>query len=299
MLGESYMWINQPPVKPLPAGISLQGKTAIVTGSTAGIGQETARQLLILKIDTVILAVRNLNKGENVKELLLSDAAVKTHSRSANVKVMKLDMDDYRSIKDFTMAVKLEVPMLDLLVLNAGIATVNFELGPAGHERVIQVNYLSNIMLLLELLPLLEATATKTGSPSRVTWLGSRRHYKSSLASTKPFEPGSTVLAHFDNKDNFSPILRYGDSKCLCTMFMYEFAKRISREKIIVNMLCPGMVYTEIGNFLPLPLRVLFHAVHMLFARSVEDAGCLVVNAAAVVGPESHGEFLLDKDIQA
>lgn len=211
---------------------------------------------------------------------------------------MKVDMESFKSVKDFAETVKAEVPILDLLVLNAGIAAIDFQLTPDGYERITQVNYLSNALLLLELLPLLKATAIKTGSPSRVTWLGSRRHYKSSLESTKPLAPDSTVLGHFNDKDNFFAILRYGDSKLLCTMFMYELAERVDRKYVVINQLCPGMTHTGMGNFLVLPLRVLFHIVHGLLARSVEQAGWIVINALVVAGPESHGEFHLDKDIQ-
>ncbi len=55
----------QPPVTPPPADINLEGKTAIVTGATEGIGQETARQLLVLRLSTLVFAVRNPSKGEN------------------------------------------------------------------------------------------------------------------------------------------------------------------------------------------------------------------------------------------
>lgn len=41
---------SQPPVSPLPPGINLKGKTAIITGSKGGIGYEAARQLLGLNI---------------------------------------------------------------------------------------------------------------------------------------------------------------------------------------------------------------------------------------------------------
>jgi short-subunit dehydrogenase len=56
----------QPKVTLLPSDLDLHGKTAVVTGATAGIGLETARQLLKLKIN-LILAVRNVSKGRRVQ----------------------------------------------------------------------------------------------------------------------------------------------------------------------------------------------------------------------------------------
>lgn len=60
------MRLHQPPVSPTPHGVDLKGKVALITGASAGIGQDTARQLLALSLSTLILAVRNEAKGTEV-----------------------------------------------------------------------------------------------------------------------------------------------------------------------------------------------------------------------------------------
>lgn len=45
------------------AGVSVEGKTAIVTGSNCGVGLECSRQLLDLGITTLVLAVRSQVRG--------------------------------------------------------------------------------------------------------------------------------------------------------------------------------------------------------------------------------------------
>lgn len=120
----------QPPVTPTPTGINLQGKTAIITGANTGLGYETARQLLALNLSTVILAVRNISKGETAKNALVADSAVKTHNPDAVIKVVQLDMDDYASVKTFASKVKAEVPALHLLLLNAGNGLLKLERNP-------------------------------------------------------------------------------------------------------------------------------------------------------------------------
>ncbi|KAI4100695.1 MAG: hypothetical protein L6R37_005314 [Teloschistes peruensis] len=271
------MRLHQPPVSPTPDGVDLKGKVALITGGSAGIGQDTARQLLALNLSTLILGVRNQAKGAEVKRLLLADPAIKRTNPDAVVKIVKMEMSEYKSIKACATTVNGEVSRLDLLVLNAGMAETHYKLAPTGHERIMQVNYLSNVLLLFELLPLLIATATITGTPSRVTWVGSRMHYRSSLIASKPVDSNAHVLDHFDDKDNFFSIARYGDSKMLGVMFTYELAMRLPKERVVINNVCP---------------------VHYFIARSVEDAGRLVVHAAVVTGPESHGQFLIDKDIR-
>lgn len=184
------------------------------------------------------------SKGEGCKASLLADPGVKKHNKDPTVKVMKLDMDDYNSIQSLAKAVKAELPAVDHLLLNAGIGILKHETGPSGHERLMQVKYLSNVLLLLELLPQLEANAAKTGVPSRTTWVGSRRHSQSTLSNKAPVQSGETVVGHMD------------DPKLLCALFLYELAPRLDRNKVIVNKLCPGMVDTTMSDVLPLYLRV-------------------------------------------
>ena len=51
---------------------SQKGRVSIVAGSTSGIGQETAR-VLAQKHSTVVLAVRNVSKGEKVAGEIRAD----------------------------------------------------------------------------------------------------------------------------------------------------------------------------------------------------------------------------------
>jgi NAD(P)-dependent dehydrogenase (short-subunit alcohol dehydrogenase family) len=287
----------QSPVTPLPKGISLRGQTAVVTGASSGIGVEIARQLLEVEVSTVILAVRNLTKGEAVRQSLLTNSTLKAANPKAVVKVMKLDTEDYESVQSFAKAFRAEHTELHLLMLNAGIGTLKFELTPTGHEKNVQVNYLSNVLLMIELLPLLNATADKTGAPARVTWTGSRSHGSTSLANKMPIQPDETVLGHFDSEKSFVAFTRYADSKLLCVLFLYEMREHLANDKVIVNAFCPGMVNTGMSDVLPIYLRLPVNAIKAVRARSPEKAAWIALNAAIVAGPESHGEFLSDKEI--
>lgn len=226
-------------------------------------GLESARQLVARNASTVVLAVRNISKGEGCKASLLADPAVKKHNKDPTVKVMKLDMDDYDSIQSLAKAVKAELPAVDHLLLNAGIGILKHETSPSDYERVMQVKYLSNV-LLLELLPQLEANAAKTGVPSRTTWVGSRRHSQSTLLNKAPVQSDETVVGHMDDPKNFLPFRNYNDTKLLCALFLYELAPRLDRNKVIVNMLCPGMVDTTMSDVLPLYLRVPVNIVKII-----------------------------------
>ena len=149
---------------------------------------------------------------------------------------MKLDMESYTSVIEFADQVKQEVSALYILLVNAGIASTSYETSAAtGHEKVTQVNYLSNALLALELLPLLESTAAREGVPTRFTWVGT-------------LLPTESILGRMDNRSKFSARAQYANSKLLFVMFVSELAQRIAEDKVIVNSVCPGMVKTAIAD---------------------------------------------------
>ena len=78
-------------VPPIPSNINLRGQTAIVTGSSSGIGKVCARQLLQLQLDRLILAVRSQSKGDAAM------AELKVQIPNARIEVWLLDMELYDS----------------------------------------------------------------------------------------------------------------------------------------------------------------------------------------------------------
>ncbi|KAL3459025.1 hypothetical protein BJX64DRAFT_291568 [Aspergillus heterothallicus] len=297
--------LTQPKISPLPTDLDLTGQTAVVTGATAGLGLEISKQLLQLRISTIILAVRNVSKGEACAESLRRDPVVKKQNPKAVIKVMELDVDRYDSVQAFAKRLRDQVPIVNLLVLNAGIARLKLERSPSGHERTTQVNYYSNVLLIAELLPYLQTGAEKTGSPARITWVGSRA-YLSATVEQKYSALGrghqqsgnkEGVLQYMDKEEAFLGTRRYGDSKLLCVLFMYALAERLDPAKVVVNMMCPGMVNTGMSDILPFYARPFMNAFKFFRARSVEVGAGIVLHSALVAGPESHGRFLDDTTI--
>jgi NAD(P)-dependent dehydrogenase (short-subunit alcohol dehydrogenase family) len=281
----------QPKVTSLPPDIDLHGKSALITGATAGIGLEAARQLLKLHVSHLVLAVRNVSKGEACK---LEIQPLNIHTK---ITVLELDMNSYRSVQSFAEVLQVEVPTVDIMFLNAGIGSLKLERSPSGHEHVTQVNYLSNVLLIAELLPYLKASSEKSGQASRITWVGSRMYFTTTLEQKAPIKAEESVLEHMDSKEFFFPSQKYNDTKLLCAMFMYSLVQRLDKNKVILNMVCPGLVNTTMTDVLPLHIRIVINAVKFFLARSVEVGGRLLINAAVVAGPESHGGFLGDKEI--
>ena len=110
---------------------------------------------------------------------------------------------------------------------------------------------------------------------------------KTSFLKKSPLDTCTSVLGYMDGEDTISPLYRYADSKLLCAMFMYSLTPRLDPGKILLNMVCPGMVDTAISDFLPIYWRVPVNLVKAVRARSVEVGG----------GGKSFGRFLGDKEV--
>lgn len=82
-------------------------------------------------------------------------------------------MTSYESIQAFAARAESELTRLDISILNAGMTAVDHKLVTGtGHERVIQVNYLSTFLLAILMLPIAKDKAFG-GRPGRMTIVGS------------------------------------------------------------------------------------------------------------------------------
>jgi NAD(P)-dependent dehydrogenase (short-subunit alcohol dehydrogenase family) len=102
---------------------------------------ESTRQLLVFKISTVILAVRNHPKAEACISELATGPSVKKNNPKAIIKVMKVDMEDPHSMVEFANAVVAEIPVVDYLILAAGFAPFKFAARPQrlGEQHASQL----------------------------------------------------------------------------------------------------------------------------------------------------------------
>jgi NAD(P)-dependent dehydrogenase (short-subunit alcohol dehydrogenase family) len=162
-----FLW-SQFKKLPYPDG-NFKGQTIIVTGSNCGLGFEAARHFARLKASRVILACRNVQKGEAAK------AEIEKSTKAENVvEVWQVDLASYDSVKSFCARAQ-TLQRLDVVIENAGIATPKFELCE-GNESTITVNVISTFLMALLLLPKLRETAEKFNVTPRLTITSSDAH---------------------------------------------------------------------------------------------------------------------------
>lgn len=147
------------------------GQTIIVTGSNTGLGLEAARNLVQLDAAKVILAVRNIEKGNAAKSSIEA-----TTGRQDVVEVWELDLSRYGSVKAFAERANKTLERLDVVVENAGVLTQNWAMAE-DNEITITVNVVSTFLLALLLLPKLRETSAIFGKDVVLTFTGSFVHW--------------------------------------------------------------------------------------------------------------------------
>ncbi|KAK6079206.1 short-chain dehydrogenase [Seiridium cupressi] len=267
---------------------NLDGKVAIVTGATSGLGLEASRQLLSLGLTGLIIAVRSTEKGEKVA------AEFRSKFPKANIQVWSLEMESYESILAFARRSEAELSRLDIAILNAGIQALQFSLVPeTKHEKLIQVNYLSTMLLAILLLPVLKAKSPP-GEPGRLTIVSSGTARGSQISSP----PGSPILSILDDKSApWDPVARYAVSKLLGHLFIINLIRCIDAEDVVVNLADPGLVKDtnlQGGGSAPFLITVFFYCMKALLGRTLQIGGSTYVDASVVKGKESHGCYVAD-----
>ncbi|RSL37961.1 hypothetical protein CEP53_015317, partial [Fusarium sp. AF-6] len=140
------------------------GRVVVVTGSNTGLGLEAARHFVHLNASKVILACRNVDKGEVAKK-----AIEESTGRSHVAQVWQLDLCSHESVKSFVQQADNSLERLDILVNNAGMTFDAWDYAE-NHEMTLTVNVLSSLLLSLSLLPLLRASGRKFNMTPRVVF---------------------------------------------------------------------------------------------------------------------------------
>jgi retinol dehydrogenase-12 len=93
--------------------VNLSKSTVLITGANTGLGLEAAREILHSKPERLILAVRNVEKGNVAKRDL-----ERARPSGTKIEVRKLDQSSFKSIQTFVK--ELEGERIDIAILNAG-----------------------------------------------------------------------------------------------------------------------------------------------------------------------------------
>ncbi|MBC8166366.1 MAG: SDR family NAD(P)-dependent oxidoreductase [Bryobacteraceae bacterium] len=225
-------------------------KTFIVTGGNSGLGFECAAALAKDSSVLVIIACRDVPKGEQ--------AAQRVRDAGGTVKVLPLDLANQVSIHAFVEAFrKAHLPPLAGVVCNAGGQNVSAPTKTTeGYETTFAVNHLGHYLLSRLLLPDLS-------SGGRITFVSSGTHDpEQKTGMPKPRYITAEALAHDFEPGPQAGRRRYTTSK-LCNIYCtYEYARRFAAsadphlQSLGVNAFDPGLMpATGLARTYSAPLR--------------------------------------------
>ncbi|KAI4372601.1 hypothetical protein MLD38_010812 [Melastoma candidum] len=217
-------------------GIDGSGLSAIVTGSSSGIGAETARVLALRGVH-VTMAVRNVEAGRAVRESIVKEIP------SAKTDVMELDLSSMASVRRFASDYSASGRPLSILINNAGVMACPYTLSQDNIELQFATNHLGHFLLTNLLLDTMKRTARETSTEGRIVNLSSVGHrfaYSEGIRFDK-----------INDQHGYNSIQAYGQSKLANVLHAKELSRRLKEEgvNITVNSLHPGSIATNLFRY--------------------------------------------------
>ena len=208
------------------AGLDLSGKTIVVTGSSAGLGAETARVLAKAGAEVVMVA-RNAEKNAKVI------AAIRAETPGAKLSSVSMDLADLASVRKAANDILAVHPKVHALINNAGFVGGPRIVTPEGAELHFAANHIGPFLFTNLLYPALKAAA-----PSRVLILSSNGHRM----------PGFDLddLDFAKRAGEFNHWTAYSASKRANVLHAVGLAKRLAGTGITANAVHPGVIRTEV-----------------------------------------------------
>lgn len=200
-------------------------------------------------------------------------------------------MCSYPSIQAFARRVESDLSRIDIVLLNAGVLKYTFNIiESTGHEECLQVNYLSTVLLVILLLPVLKAKGPP-GEPARLTIVSASW----ALSAKFPFRDKTPLLTAFDDPKTYDGDQKedYSSGKLLGHMFLWKFVDYVSPDDVILNLADPAWCKTGLSREVTGMMKVAGFVLGGALARSPKVGASCFVDAIINKGKESHGCFLM------
>jgi NAD(P)-dependent dehydrogenase (short-subunit alcohol dehydrogenase family) len=196
---------------------SLNGKTALITGSTDGVGRVVAKRLGDAGA-RVLVHGRHRERGQSL--------VAEINEGGGAAEFLAADLSALAEVRRLAEAVQQRTDRLDILINNAGIGTggsgASRQTSADGHELRFAVNYLAGFLLTRLLLPLIEQSA-----PARIVNVAS--------AGQQPIDFTDVMLTR-----GYSGTRAYCQSKLAQIMFTFDLAGELQGTGVTVNALHPA-----------------------------------------------------------
>ncbi len=205
-------------------GIDLHGKRVLVTGTSAGLGIETARALAAHGAD-VIGTARDLAKAE------AATAPVRDVAKAGggSFALVELDLASLASVRACADALLADGRMFDIIITNAGVMACPLGRTAEGFEMQFGTNHLGHFVLVNRI-----ASLIRPGG--RLVVLSSAGHRYADIDLDDP---------NFDYTA-YAEFVAYGRSKTANALFAIEFDRRHRDQGTRAVAVHPGGIQTEL-----------------------------------------------------
>ena len=256
----------------------LTDKVFVVTGTTGGLGKETALFLLQHNA-TVVMLNRSLEKSEAVELELIDKAA------AGKVESVVCDLNDLESVRMASKTVADHFDHVDCVIANAGVLDGKLLETEQGFEHQYGVNVLGTFVLVMGLLPSL-----KKAEKSRVVIL-------SSCASWAATDFDDRTLKESDFKEKnikFDVLATYSRTKFALLVLAKEFQRRFSGENIKFVPCAPGIIYTRLWRTVSRPMDWLVRYVAGPVLKTIKQGAQTEIQCAVCPFEELKGGCFYD-----
>ena len=239
-----------PPPPPPPR--TPEPRSAVVTGSSGGVGLAVAQAL-------ARSGWRVLVHGRDSEKLARARASLGPDGGHG---LVRADLSNSDGTLRLASAVRAWSGRLDVLVHNAGLLMPTLRLTDDDIETTLAVNALAPFVLTNALRPLLEATVRDHGG-ARVVTVTSEAHRGGRIPTTDP-DALADVLRRPPGR--YLSIRAYAQSKIVATAWTIELARRLEGTGVTANACHPGLVRTGVSSgFGPLlgPVLSLFSPLYL------------------------------------
>ncbi len=152
---------------------SQDGRTAIVTGASSGIGLWTATGLAKAGAH-VVMVCRHAQRGENAKAFV-------TKASGRAPYLIFADFADLKTVRDAAAKITARYARIHILVNNAGLFSRKRELTKDGYEMTFAVNHLAPFLFTDRVLPALERGG-EAGRHARIVTVASAAANRANVA---------------------------------------------------------------------------------------------------------------------
>ncbi len=234
-------------------GLSLAGKTILITGCNSGIGFEAFR-VLGKRGARVIGTSRTVEKAQRACDEVAGETIP-----------MECELSDPQSVRLCVAGLKDRKIKLDAIICNAGIMALPKLEKAFDYELQFFTNHIGHFMLVTGLLDEL----TDTG---RVVMVSSDAHRRAPKEGIQ-----------FDNLDGskgYSAFGNYGQSKLANILFANELAKKFAGTKKTANSLHPGVIATNLTRSMNPFVNIPFWIAGPLVLKSIPQGAATEVYCA-------------------